>query len=662
MKNLTQKISALFFIVGLAAIVALFLMPIDDEEVRNMTPFLTDSKRAEPNPIELTGEVRNREKEEPEVVEIPEDTKSANGPDPKLYRIIGRVVNSKGKGLAGVQLKFTKHGNIIILDNAGRIKIREEDVAERAKTGVEGRFALEKTSKPSLSYMGIKGQLTYELKSFSLPEFGEGKRLIDLGDIELKDALVIRGRVLDPMGIGIAGATVRFDKMNSAGGLASLRFRFESYLSWEDLIGDQPIRTVRQGAELNSDEAGNFVFGHLDAGNYTFSATLAGYRKSERVKVSLLDEHSAEVSLGLRNLVTIQILTQDQQGRAVKGAKVTLADDLAERSTPTPTYLSNERGLAIFEEVGGEEHILTIIKEGFVAVRESINLSSESQQQKTFVLFPEVIARGKVVSRRTGKGVEANISAFIKGQEKRSHTEIRTKVTGEFELPQIAPGLYSLTVVAKGHVVERREWQVPEGTRVIELPPIQVDPLVSVELLVLDSDGIPVEDAKGRASEIGFLDLPIVSGNIIISSDELSSLTNGEGRLTLKNVVPGMVSFSVEKDGYPTAYADSVIVSNSGTKVTLRFLKNGGELKGHCFDKMGQKLKRGEIAIARRGFKRIAQVAKIKSDGSYQFPVLSPGFYRLISYKDDPKTVFEDGSAYFEVKAGVTTWDYHEPE
>lgn len=665
MKTLKQKLSVLLVLSGLTALVALFLMPLEDELEESGTHSKKQSKSAGLLPIELkeranvTGTGNLSKSVTPETSQrVVEKGERDSG----TYRIIGRVVDSKGQGLSGVEIRFFKERKEIVFEDLEDIPDMKEEASEVIKSRQDGEFYFEKLTKPEFGLLEFAGSPRFLIKSMGMPSFEDNKRLLDLGDIQLKDGLVIRGQVLDPEGVGIPGAIVNCEKQVVVNPVKKFRVKFGKNLDWNDLVVPTDFSFVVGRTRVVSDELGNFVIGHLEPGNYELSATLKNYRASERKIVQLIKGEGSKQTLRLRDLVTFQVTVRDHQGRALEGASVRLRDRLGSTSTSTvrPKSLSNKRGQVSYERLSFDSGLLTIEKSGYSKVFDSIQFSSEAWQGKTYVLWPEVTVIGKVLSNKTGKGLAARISMVLKGEGTGLSFEGLTDDSGAFRIGELAPGLYSITVVGTRHVVERRELLIPEGKKTVSLPPMSLEPLVTVEFLVLDSAGKPVNDARVRASKVGFEMLPMVSGDKIISPGYLTSSTDEQGKLTLNTVAPGTVSFSAEKEGLPTAYAESIIVSDSGTKVTLRFLKTGAELIGYGFNSVGQKLKGVEVALLRRGFRRIEQTVSFKGDGSYSVSNLAPGFYKFVSFKDDPKTVFES-SGWFEVRSGtVTTWDYYE--
>ncbi|MDF1661439.1 MAG: carboxypeptidase regulatory-like domain-containing protein [Planctomycetota bacterium] len=320
---------------------------------------------------------------------------------------------------------------------------------------------------------------------------------------------------------------------------------------------------------------------------------------------------------------------------------------------------TNKQGQVTFEQLNEESDYVAIMKTGFRPAWCPIKLSEEDWQAKTYVLSPKVTVIGKVLSSETERGLKALVFAVHKGRRMDGDPESSTDAAGTFQIPDLAPGLYSLTVVAKMHAVQRFEFVVPEGKKTVTLPPISVEPLAAVDILVLDPEGKPVEGAVVSATKLGFRKLPMILGDMFVTSNQSTPISNKAGMVTLKNVAQGTVSFFAEKDGFPTVYAESVFVADAGTKVTLTFMKAGSELTGFCFDKSGVKKKRGQLALLRQGYKKIKRITVIHGDGSFQFQNITPGSYKLFSYNDDPGTIFDGG--WFKVRAGaVTTQDYHE--
>ncbi|MDF1661440.1 MAG: carboxypeptidase-like regulatory domain-containing protein [Planctomycetota bacterium] len=243
------------------------------------------------------------------------------------YRIIGRVIDSKGKGISRVQLKFIKSVAPAIdrdeKDEPGKLGA---DDFELIRSGDDGRFLYRKSAKPEFEVLEVKGSLNHCIRLLPISEFEENERLLDLGDIQLRDGVVIRGRVLDPMGIGIAGAKVDWSMQGVKMREYAFKLKFEKSIDMSELTGG-PVQAKHIATpQIVSDELGGFVVGHLEPGNYDVSASLKNYRSTKQKTVMLFEESEAEVGLQLRRLVSLQISVRDRQGHPVEGAVVVSQD------------------------------------------------------------------------------------------------------------------------------------------------------------------------------------------------------------------------------------------------------------------------------------------------------------------------------------------------
>lgn len=573
-----------------------------------------------------------------------------------LYRITGRVVDSRGKAVANAEVIFLEIEEPLFnspLPSIDEAKIHKKTVRSNA----EGSFLCEEKSEPKWSHIRIKSTFTHVYTSQILLIDHESRRL-DLGDIELADAVVIRGQVLDPSGAAISGAEIEFERVESEISLVSFQAKYSHFLEMDTML-DAAIVSSEEEKSVLSDEQGRFVISNLKPGKYELFASVSAYRSSAVTTVNLYEEQSAEVTLNLRALSTLHISVKDQEGQPILDPRITISEFPDNGLIPYPPPKKTGLGRFTFKDLAWNLCQISISKAGYTTLSTRMKLSEESVIEQSYTLKPWVDIRGTVLSQSTHSKLEGIVSIFERPVNfgEGIETETRLDSQGGFRTIELGAGAYRLMVVVKGHGVIYRDIDIPEGVRSFKVEPIQLEPLGAVEVLVLDPAGKELEDVRVRVTDYGFSELPLVSGGLIISSGG-SQRTDETGRVLLNNVARGTIGFSAEHPHFPTAYADSVLVSGSGAKVTLRFTKNGGAVVGHAFDSEGRKKKRGNLALVRRGFRRPEQTAQIQSDGSFHLRNIAPGPYKLISYKDDPDRVFESGG-WFQVSAGATTRQDH---
>lgn len=569
------------------------------------------------------------------------------------YQIVGRVLDSKGHGIVGAKLTFLenpKFGSFGAVFEKQQVSVRKRVMA----TGVEGRFCCV-VEEPLWSTLIVKASPIHSVGRKYFPYWGTKTRRLDLGDIVLSDAVCIRGQVLDPMGLGIAGATIEYSRGFDDVTRASFYSRFCQVVDWKDLTKPLKPPLPLSAPVIVSDERGDFLIENLEPGHYKLFADFDQYRCSETKLVRLYDERSARVSLSLRMPLTLHISVRDEQGRPVPGVTASLSRRDPGFVYELPRLLSSESGELVFKDLEGFQYSIDLRKKGFGRMKRTLSLLESRNQYLNWTLKAECPLRGKVISSRAGEGVEALVSVYEEGEEREClvQSQVKTSKTGHFLVAGLSAGRYGVLVVPKGHGMRRFKLVVPEGAEELSVPFIRVDPVVKVDVLVLDASGKAVESAGVRVTDFGFQRLPQVDAGTVFTSSEELHYTDVRGQVTLKNVVPGTVGFSAESSGWPRAYAEAVEVSEAGAKVTLRFVKEGGGVVGSFFDRNGPK-KRGSVGILRRGFRRVEQVTVIEENGVFQFKNMAPGQYKIISLSSDREDVFA-AEGFFWVRAGAVT-------
>lgn len=575
-----------------------------------------------------------------------------------LYRITGRVVDSRGKAVANAEVIFFEGEEMN--HSSLRLPISEEKIPTKTvRSKADGTFLCEEKSEPKWSYIRIKSMFKRVYTSQILLIDHESRRL-DLGDIELADAVVIRGQVLDPVGAAISGAQIDFERVGGTQSLASFQAKYSHVLEMDTLM-DAVVVTSEEEKSVLSDEQGRFVISNLEPGKYELFAGVSAYRPSAVTTVNLYEEQSAEVTLNLRALSTLHISVKDPEGQPVLDPRITISEFPDNGLIPYPPPKKTGLGRFTYKDLAWNLGQISISKAGYTTLSTRVKLSEESVIEQSYILKPWVEIYGSVLSQSTHSKLKGIVSIFERSTKfgEGRETETRLDSQGGFRTRELGPGAYKLMVVVKEHGVIYRDIDIPEGVRSFKIEPIHLEPLETVEVLVLDPEGKGLKDLRVRVTDYGFSELPLVSGGLIIASAG-TQRTDESGRVLLGNVARGTIGFCAEHPHFPTAYADSVLVSGSGAKVTLRFSKQGGELRGDSFDSEGRKKKRGNLALVRRGFRRPEQTAQIQSDGSFHMRNIAPGQYKLLSFKDDPNRVFESGG-WFQVTAGATTrHDHHD--
>lgn len=144
---------------------------------------------------------------------------------------------------------------------------------------------------------------------------------------------------------------------------------------------------------------------------------------------------------------------------------------------------------------------------------------------------------------------------------------VRTTIDGaDAILHDLEPGLYTVQVRAKGHVIEHALIDVGPGR---EPYPIELEPVAPARLIVTDSDGEPVEGAQvfAQSSPTPAWARSILFGyGAVRVWDELALLagfSDANGELVVESLPAGKVSFCVRHPAFGAAHVQTDLPNES---------------------------------------------------------------------------------------------------
>lgn len=237
----------------------------------------------------------------------PEDSASERAV--KLYGSIrGQLVNADRQTLSGADARL---GYTSGFSDLGGFNIslggEEDDDGREARTGESGRFAFEEVEAGRPVQITVSGPFWTRRTVWVAPlEAGESR---DLGQLVLSPGHLVRGRVLDPKGRPVEGATAGLTAGTNGGSGMQIR-----------LVGAAGA-TADYSAETDAD--GRFEIHGVPEGRYTLFARATGYQEARREGFELRQrsgEREVELRVAAGLSVTGRVL--DSNGNPVPSARV----------------------------------------------------------------------------------------------------------------------------------------------------------------------------------------------------------------------------------------------------------------------------------------------------------------------------------------------------
>lgn len=514
--------------------------------------------------------------------------------------IHGSVTEAGGKPVAGVEV------SAIAADEQGDPDLRRD---AKTRTAADGSFHLS----------GLIPGRTYRL-GVQRAGLAPAVRLADAGaaapvHIVLSPGARISGRVLDDEGHPVAGVRVVLSP-TAEGDLDA----WHAYL-----------RRDLRSSQIATDAEGRFQVSEVSAGRFNLRMDREGFLPASR-SVEIpdpprdmdLEEVTLEAEVVLEGLVT------DEHGKPLAGARVY-------SSLPDPASVSPERWQQLLESgrssqtgtdgrfllgnlIRGHSYSLSAELDGYLPAKVS-GIEAPTREPLRIELKPAPTLVGRVVGPDGRPVAMASVNARREGAPVHMPpiASADADENGRFRLSFPAPGPVTLAAVAHGYrtkVISGIE--VPAGG---EAGPVEVslEPGAVLEGRVLDERGRPVPGAQVSVHSTGSL-----SGSTMMSDE--STAADGRYRLEGLDFGPHVVSATA---GDRTVRA-SVDISLDVQSLDLRF-EEQASVSGRVADAAGAPVLGAGVFLipAEREGERARRVTS-GADGTFAFPAVSRGTYRLI--------------------------------
>ncbi|HZF12331.1 MAG TPA: carboxypeptidase regulatory-like domain-containing protein [Thermoanaerobaculia bacterium] len=518
----------------------------------------------------------------------------------------GSVVDAVGRPLAGATLSAAPAASRFQFQLPFRPPIR-------TRSGKDGSFALRSLGS------GVPYEVTASLPGFAPTRLtlAEQKPLAVRSGVRivLQRGRIVRGRVVDGDGQGIAAAMVQLVSSSATG---------------MDPFG-AAAENLRQ---TTADAGGRFAVEGLAPGRIDVAVQAPGFAPALLRQVAVpaaLEAGNAAFDLRpivLGSGVALTGTVVDGQGRPVAGAAVQAEarKPALDRGGTRP-----ERGEATTGTDGrftvsglsrGRAFLLTVEREGF-ASRTLPEVKPPLPEPLRIVLSPAARLAGEVVDDAGAPVAGARVRArgelppsIGSGSLPPSFFGTTTDDDGHFELRDTAAGKVTLTAAAAGFLPATLPLQVVTGQSQDDLR-VVLHRGSTVAGRVLGPDGTP---AAGAA-----VSLLARGGGLFAGPSGSRARTDGDGGYLLDAVPEGAQSFSAELAGAATAVRE-LAVRPGENRLDFQ-LADGLEIAGRVVDPTGAPVSGAQVT-ASAGDPFPNETAS-GDDGSFRFGGLRGGAYRL---------------------------------
>lgn len=416
------------------------------------------------------------------------------------------------------------------------------------------------------------------------------------GTLALAQAGRLRGKVVDPRGLPVAGAAVVAIHQDSLGARAFSPSDPVADRTVTDAQGRFELRRVRteQGYEIRASRSGAFP-------------------AAQRITVGDAVARARDLTFVLAPARPARGKVQDPAGRPIVGAEVVVrpafrpgspAPAPAEKDGP-PAVQSDAQGVFALPELPASEVELSIRRKGYAPVilpALRIAVGTGAADLGTVTLRPGTLLTGRVVDLR-GQAVPGG-EIFLLSQPAGPNEMERALAGRKPAAAAAADGRFSIEDLAQGapvHLAVRAPGYLPALVRAVRPPSVRpvlvrLEPAFALAGQVVDEAGGPVSGARVDLEWQAFLpeepDLPL--GDPILRSTR----TNGQGRFELQGFPAGDARLSVAAPAFVPLRDLEVALPRPSTAGELRLvLERGAVLQGRVTTAAGEPVPSVRVGI-----------------------------------------------------------------
>jgi hypothetical protein len=519
-------------------------------------------------------------------------------------------------------------------------------VAGETTTATDGTFLISRVRPQGfyILFAGIGTDAPMHQIVSRMPSPGE---VVDLGDIELPDAGVITGTVLDDDGNPLPGALVRAADL--PGALAAF-FPIERFdpkgavliresnapvhvvemPGWVEAAFEQlPIPSTRTGGD------GSFRLVGVVPGSNLLATTQRGFLSDMKPSIQVRAGQVKDVgNIKLKRGEELSGRVLDTAGKPVAGAEILAGSTIAVAPVDLAQRLQPADADGWFRGEGFAPGKVTV-----AARRGKGHPWVLAEPQPVFgdvvVTLPATFAVTVAITLADGKPAEAPRMRLLQGKAGEGAAEMhllgfvppidltlrqRVVAEGQWRIDNLQPGVYTLVADAPGHATAFAGFEITAADAAVAL---QLTAPNVFHVVVVDYENQPVRNATVFAEARGkrLVGMPINCGR-----------TGADGRLDIDRLQAESLRVSAEHPRWGVVHGET----RPGEELRLQ-LQQPGALRGFLFEN-GKPPEPGKFSVAvvrRRGSGPRGPLESVPGlltpglDGAFAVKALQPGRYQL---------------------------------
>jgi hypothetical protein len=453
-----------------------------------------------------------------------------------------------------------------------------------------------------------------------LPEVRIGDTEVSVDEVRLPEGQRISGRLVDEEGEPLVGE-VRV----------------------ETLDGEWPPHFLSDRTHGRSDARGEFELEKLAPGEYTVLAQAIGY-PGERVTVVLEGEGGVDLGpIAFGDGLGISGVVVDTAGGAVSGAQVAAS----RKPEPMEELFGGETESASTETADDGSFRLRGLEEGSFRLFAGAPGYQEDEPVTVEAGAADVVLvlerGGAIAGTVVGENGKAIVGYHVLAETDRSYRRRRrdspSSIDGRFQLGELGPGEYSITVMAEGRKPER-----------LSRIPVKAGETTEVGTVVLRSGG------RIRGTVSNPEGAPVAGASVALASSFLGTSTTSDARgaFVLAGLEEGVVTLRVSHPEYADAVVRDLELRSEREPVEVKVeLGRGGAIEGLVRDRDGSPVPGRSVRLERRFGGD--ETATTGPDGTFRWERLPPGLHRIALLSADPNVAVRVQERQVDVEEGETT-------
>jgi len=386
----------------------------------------------------------------------------------------------------------------------------------------------------------------------------------------------ITGRVYDSStGLGASGATVAFS-----------------------------VGSVTTSA--TADGNGNYAFSNVTEGSYSLTASGSGY-VSQTASVAVAPGTAVTQNFALPLLpgsISGQV-TDATTGTAIGGAIVSY--------TVTGTTVSattNGNGNYNLTNVPPGTYTLTASAAGYISQSQAVTVVTNATTSQNFslVILPGAIA-GAVKDSQTGAGIGGASVSYTAGG---ITTNATADAGGNYNLPNVPPGTYTVTAAATGY-----------GNQSLPVT-VASNATTTQNFSLVPQDGTIAGQVTDATTSVA---IPGATVSLVVGGTTLSATADASGNYSLSNIRQGTYAVTAAASNYGSQSQQVTVTPGATATQNFSLTPLPGSIRGQVSDAVtSQPINGATVACTAGG---ITTTATTDASGNYTLSNVPPGSYTV---------------------------------